>query len=152
MFHQICGRLIMCIIILFTIVALLYHVVIRYQSGRVRQTFSLQARRVNVVVIRDDHSRATGNQTNDGAGPVQVGRDDSNGAGDQMAIINDVIRNGLLDVFMQRHIVEEMEGSSGINLGNEYEESDEENIIGEDNSPSYQNTVKSKESSSDEEM
>ena len=69
-----------------------------------------------------------------------------------MAIINDIVRNGLLNVFMQRHTVEEMEGNSGINLGNEYEESDEEIVIGEDNSPSYQNTVKNEESSSDDEM
>ena len=45
-----------------------------------------------------------------------------------------------------------MEGNSGINIGNEYEESNEENVIGEDNPPSYQNTVKREESSSDDEM
>ena len=55
-------------------------------------------------------------------------------------------------MFMQRHIVEGMEENSGINIGNEYEESDEENVVGEDNQPSHQNTVKSEESSSDDEM
>ena len=113
----------------------------------------MQARRINVVVIQDDHSRTTGNQTSDNTGPVQVGHEESNGAGDQTIII-DVIRDGLLDVFMQRHMVEEVEGNSDINLGNEYEESesDEENVISEDNSPSYLNTVKTEETSSDDEM
>ena len=90
---------------------------------------------MNVIVINDDHSRASENRVDDGAAPVQVCHDDANGTGDQMAIINDVIRKGLLNVFMQRHIVEGMEENSGINIGNEYEKSDEENVIGEDNPP-----------------
>ena len=103
----------MCIIIFFTIVALLYHVVIRDQAGRVRQTVSLQARRVNVIVINDDHycSNAADNRTDSGAALVQVCHDDANETGDQMAIINDVIRNRLLNVIMQRHIIERIVAS-----------------------------------------
>ena len=149
MFHQICGRPSMCIILLFSIMVLLIHVVIRDQSGQVRRTFSLQARRINVVVIQDDHSRTTGNQTSDNTGPVQVGHEESNGTGNQ-TIISDVIRDGLFDIFTQRHMIGE--GNSGIDLGNEYEEdeSDAENVIVEDNSPSYLNTVKTEETSSDD--
>ena len=42
--------------------------------------------------------------------------------------------------------------NSDINLGNEYEESesDEENVISEDNSTSYLNTVKTEKTSSDD--
>ena len=144
----------MCIIIFFTIVALLYHVVIRDQAGRVRQSVSLQARRVNVLVINDDHhhSNAADNRTNSEATPEQVCLDDANETGDQMTNINDVIRNRLLGLIMQRHIMERMEENGSINVENEYEESDEEAVIDfcEDNPPSYQNTVKSEESSSDD--
>ena len=144
----------MCIIIFFTIVALLYHVVIRDQAGRLRQSVSLQARRVNVIVINDDHHRsnAADNRTNGGATLGQVCNDDANETGDQMANIKDVIRNMLLGLIMQRHIIERMEENGSINVENEYEESDEETVIDfcEDNPPSYQNTVKSEGSSSDD--
>ena len=49
-------------------------------------------------------------------------------------------------------MIGEVEGYSGINLGNEYEESesDKENVISKDNSPSYLNMVKTEETSSDD--
>ena len=144
----------MCIIIFFTIVALLYRVVIRDQAGRVKQSVNLQARRVNIIVVNDDHHRSTAadNRTNGGATLGQVCHDDANEAGDQMTNINDVIRNRLLGLIMQRHLIERMEENGSINEENEYEESDEGTVIGlsEDNPPSYQDTVKSEESSSDD--
>ena len=139
----------MCIILLISIMVLLIHVVIRDQSGQVRRTFSLQAQRINVVVFQDDHYRTTGNQTSDNAGPVQVGHEESDVTGNQN-IISDMIRDGLFDIFTQRHMIGE--GNSEIDFGEEYEEdeSDTENVRAEDNSSSHLNTVKTEETSSDD--
>ena len=88
MFHQIiCNRPVMCIIIFFTIAPLLYRVVIRDQAGQVKQSVNLQARRVNIIVVNDDHHRSTAadNRTNSGATLRQVcheNTNDTNEAGD----------------------------------------------------------------------
>ena len=82
---------------------------------------------------------------------LTTGHEESNGAGNQTSI-SDVIRDGLFDIFTQRHMIGEVEGNSDIDLRNKYEESEsaEENVISEDNSPSYLNTVKTEETSSDD--
>ena len=139
----------MCLILLISIMVLLIHVVTRDQSGQVRRTFSLRAQRINIVVLQDDNCRATGNQTSDNVGPVQVGHEESNATGNQ-SIISDMVRDGLFNMFTQNHMVGEE--NSGIVLGEEYEEdeSDTENVRAEDNYSNHPNTVKTEESSSDD--
>ena len=63
------NRLAMYLMIIITISALLYKIIMRDQAGRVKQTITLQARRVNVVIINDDptQSSSTGNKTKGGA-------------------------------------------------------------------------------------
>ena len=118
---------------------------------------NLQARRVNIIVVNDDNHRSTsaGNRTDSGATLGHVcheNNNDANEAGDQMTNINDIIRNRLLGLIMQRHLIERMEENGSINEDNEYEESEEGTVIGlgEDNPPSYQDTVKSEDSSTDD--
>ena len=147
----------MYFIIIFTITALLYRVVIRDQAGRVKQSVNLQARRVNIIVVNDDHHRSTstGNRTERGATQQHVCHEndnDDNEAGDQITNINDIIRNRLLGLIMQRHLIDRMEENGSNDEEGEYEESEDGTVIGlgEDNPSSYQDIVKDEDSSTDE--
>ena len=55
----------MYLVVFVTVTALLYKLIVKDGLGRIRQTVTLTAKRVNVVILNDDHTNATtaGNRT-----------------------------------------------------------------------------------------
>ena len=124
-------------------------------AGRVKQTITLQARRVNVVIINDDHtqSTSTGNKTKGGASQqhiCQVEESDDDEATEQQADINDIVRNRIMGLLMHRHLINRLRESRENNKG-EYEESDDKTVIGHDevDPPAYSDNVKGEANSTD---
>ena len=147
----------MYLIIVFTITALLYRVVIRDQAGRVKQSVTLQARRVNIIIVNDDHHQlsSTGNKTEGGATQQHVcheNENDDDEAEHQRTNINDIIRNRLMGLIMRRHLIYRLRESHDDSEKGEYEKSEDEAVIGqgEGNPPAYHDIIKEENSSTDE--
>ena len=129
----------------------------RDQAGRVKQSVTLQARRVNIIIINDDHhqSTSTGNKTEGGATQQHVCHENDNDddeANDQRTNINDIIRNRLMGLIMHRHLIDRLRESSDNDEEGEYEESEDETVVGqgEGNPPAYHDIIKEENSSTDE--
>ena len=147
----------MYLMIVITISALLYKIIMRDGAGRVKQTIILQARRVNVVIINDNHTRSTstGNKTKDGASQqhvCQVEESDDDEPTEQQADINDIVRNRIMGLLMHRHLINRIRESRENNEEGEYEESDDETVINTDevDPPAYNNIVKEEAASTDD--
>ena len=120
-------RLTMYLVVVITITALLYKIIMRDGTGRVKQTITLQARRVNVVIINDNHTRATstGNKTKDGASQqhvCQVEESDDDEPNEQQPDINDIVRNRIMGLLMHRHLINRLMESRENNEEGEYED------------------------------
>ena len=129
----------------------------RDQAGRVKQSVTLQARRVNIIIVNDDHhqSTSTGNKTEGGATQQHVCHENDNDddeANDQRTNINDIIRNRLMGLIMHRHLIDRLRESSDDDEEGEYEESEDETVVGqgEGNPPAYHDIIKEENSSTDE--
>ena len=147
----------MYLIIVFTISALLYRVIMRDQAGRVKQSVTLQARRVNIIIINDDHhqSTSTDNKTEGGATQQHVCHEEENDNDDvteQRANINDIKRNRIMGLIMHRHLIDRLRESSDDYEEGEYEESKDETVVGQGkgNPPAYHDIIKEENSCTDE--
>ena len=147
----------MYLIIVITISALLYRVIMRDQAGRVKQSVMSQARRVNIIIINDDHhqSTSTDNKTEGGATQQHVCQEeesDNDEVTEQRANINDIVRNRIMGLLMHRHLIDRLRESRDNNKEGEYEESDDETVVEHDevDPPAYQDVVKVENSSTDD--
>ena len=134
----------MYLVVVITITALLYKIIMRDGTGRVKQTITLQARRVNVVILNDDHTHATSacNKTRDWARQqhiIQVEDSEAEECNEQQADVNDIVRSRIIRYLMHRHLLNRLRDSEG-----EYVESDEETVINNDeiDPPDYEDVVK----------
>ena len=123
-----------------------------------RQSISLQARRVNIIIINDDHHQATStnNKTEGGATQQHVCQEEgsyNDEITEQRANINDVVRNRIMGLLMHRHLINRLRENRDNNIEGEYEESDDETVVGHDEAdpPAYRDVVKEENSSTDDE-
>ena len=135
----------MYLIIVITISALLYKVIMRDQAGRVKQSVTLQARRVNIIIINDDHNQSTStdNKTEGRATQQHVCQEEESGddeVAEQRADINDIVRNRIMGLLMHRHLINRLRESRDNDEEGEYEESDNETVVGHDevDPPAYE--------------
>ena len=146
----------MYLMVIITITALLYKLIARDGMGRVRQTVTLQAKRVNVVILNDDHTNATttGNKTRNWARQqhiCQVEDSEAEESNEQQDDDNDIVRSRIIRYLMHRHLLNRLRENREDNEG-EYVESDDETVINTDevDPPAYNDIVKEEAASTDD--
>ena len=136
----------MYLVVFITVTALLYKLIVKDGLGRIRQTVTLKAKRVNVVILNDDHTNATttGNRTRNWARQQHICQvedsdaEESNEHVSEQDDNNDLGRGRLINYLVHRHFLSRLEGSG------EYEEAGEETMSNDEMNkpPAYEDAVK----------
>ena len=137
----------MYLVVFITVPALLYKLIVKDRLGRIRQTVTLKAKRVNVVILNDNHTNATttGNRTRNWARQQHICQVEDSEAEESNEHVsehdddNDLVRGRLINYLVHRHFLSRLEGSGG-----EYVEADEETISNDEMNepPAYEDAVK----------
>ena len=130
--------------VLSTIIAsLLYQLIWKRKEGRVRQSISIQARKINIVMVNNEHQPMSSDTHKVEESATQQPPVQNEDNTDQLTNINNDMR--ILRLLMHQQSVNKLED-------NEYGESCNNNDTGRDeiDSPRYKDFIKSEIDSSDE--
>ena len=136
----------MYLVVFITVTALLYKLIVKDGLGIIRQTVTLAAKRVNVVILNDDHTTATtsGKRTRNWARQQHIclvedsDAEESDEHASEQDNDNDHGRGRLINYLVHQHFLSRLVDNW------EYEEADEETISNDEMNkpPAYEGAVK----------